>query len=49
MLDVEVVSRQGALSEDDWWDLRMSVGAAIDAAAGRSAAYWPDSPLSPET
>jgi hypothetical protein len=22
MLDVEVVSRQGGLSEDDWWDLR---------------------------
>jgi hypothetical protein len=25
MLDVEVVSRQGELSEDDWWDLRSSV------------------------
>ena len=24
MLDVEVVSRQGGLSEDDWWDLRSS-------------------------
>jgi hypothetical protein len=24
MLDVEVVSRQGGLSEDDWWDLRTS-------------------------
>jgi hypothetical protein len=24
MLDVEVVSRQGTLSEDDWWDLRSS-------------------------
>jgi hypothetical protein len=25
MLDVEVVSRQGTLSEDDWWDLHSSV------------------------
>jgi hypothetical protein len=25
MLDVEVVSRQGGLSEDDWWDLHTSV------------------------
>ena len=25
MLDVEVVSRQGTLSEDDWWNLHMSV------------------------
>jgi hypothetical protein len=25
MLDVEVVSRQGNLSEDEWWDLRTSV------------------------
>lgn len=25
MFDVEVVSRQGTLSEDDWWDLHMSV------------------------
>jgi hypothetical protein len=25
MLDVEVVSRQGELSEDDWWDLHTSV------------------------
>lgn len=25
MLDVEVVCRQGTLSEDDWWDLFMSV------------------------
>lgn len=25
MLDVEVVSRQGELSEDDWWDLHSSV------------------------
>jgi hypothetical protein len=24
MLDVEVVTRQGSLSEDDWWDLRSS-------------------------
>ena len=24
MLDVEVVSRQGGLSDDDWWDLRTS-------------------------
>jgi hypothetical protein len=24
MFDVEVVSRQGGLSEDDWWDLRSS-------------------------
>src|SRR5689334_23749254 len=24
MLDVEVVSRQGELSEDDWWDLHSS-------------------------
>ena len=24
MLDVEVVSRQGGLSEDDWWDLHSS-------------------------
>jgi hypothetical protein len=25
MLDVEVVSRQGTLSEDDWWDLHSAV------------------------
>jgi len=25
MLDVEVVTRQGTLSEDDWWDLHASV------------------------
>ena len=25
MFDVEVVSRQGGLSEDDWWDLHSSV------------------------
>lgn len=25
MLDVEVVTRQGGLSEDDWWDLHSSV------------------------
>jgi hypothetical protein len=25
MIDVEVVSRQGSLSEDDWWDLHSSV------------------------
>ncbi len=25
MLDVEVISRQGTLSEDDWWDLHSSV------------------------
>lgn len=25
MLDVEVATRQGGLSEDDWWDLRSSV------------------------
>jgi hypothetical protein len=25
LLDVEVVSRQGTLSEDDWWNLHMSV------------------------
>jgi hypothetical protein len=25
MLDVEVVSRQGTLSDDDWWDLHRSV------------------------
>jgi hypothetical protein len=25
MLDVEVVSRQGTLSDDDWWDLHLSV------------------------
>lgn len=25
MLDVEVVTRQGTLSEDDWWDLHSSV------------------------
>ena len=25
MLDVEVVTRQGGLSEDDWWDLHTSV------------------------
>jgi hypothetical protein len=25
MLDVEVVSRQGSLSEDEWWDLHTSV------------------------
>jgi hypothetical protein len=24
MLDVDVISRQGGLSEDDWWDLRTS-------------------------
>lgn len=28
MLDVEVVSRQGGLSEDDWWDLRTSLHGA---------------------
>jgi hypothetical protein len=25
MIDVEVVSRQGTLSDDDWWDLHLSV------------------------
>jgi hypothetical protein len=24
MIDVEIVSRQGALSDDDWWDLHLS-------------------------
>jgi hypothetical protein len=34
MLDVEVVSRQGTLSEDDWWDLHMSAHGALMAARG---------------
>jgi hypothetical protein len=37
MLDVEVVSRQGTLSDDDWWDLHLSVhgGSLLGSRGGR--------------
>ena len=40
MLDVEVVCRQGTLSEDDWWDLLMS--AHGDFLGSRGGARLPD-------
>jgi hypothetical protein len=51
MLDVEVVTRQGTLSEDDWWDLHSSVyghfhrsrpGAALPAKLLRMGVRYPD-------
>ena len=40
MLDVEIVSRQGALSEDDWWDLHLSVHGGL--LGSRGGARLPD-------
>jgi len=40
MLDVEIVSRQGALSDDDWWDLHLSVHGGI--LGSRGGARLPD-------
>jgi hypothetical protein len=34
MLDVEVVFRQGALSDDDWWDLHMSAHGDLPGSRG---------------
>jgi hypothetical protein len=39
MLEVEIVSRQAALPEDDWWDLRMAV---FRGARGFRGASLPD-------
>jgi hypothetical protein len=40
MLDVEVVSRQGTLSDDDWWDLHLSVHGGL--LGSRGGARLPD-------
>ena len=40
MFDVEIVSRQGALSEDDWWDLQRSVHGGL--LGSRGGARLPD-------
>jgi hypothetical protein len=34
MVDVEIVSRQGTLSEDDWWNLHMSVYGGLHRSRG---------------
>jgi hypothetical protein len=40
MLDVEIVSRQGTLSDDDWWDLHLSVHGGL--LGSRGGARLPD-------